>query len=480
LSLIWPSVAGYHQRVEASAQPGEPEAQLPLEAPVNPAAIAEALVPPLLGQVERPTATLPLRQLVSLSIYWLGINAIWTGLHVLVLPKRMEAIFGLGNAGLGLGLITVAGVATAIVVQPTVGAISDYTVSRWGRRKPYIVVGGLLDLLFLWALASAQTYVAIVIALVLLQFSSNLAQGPFQGYVPDLVPGRQVGKASALMGVMIILGGMAGVGIVALGYLQLSPGADEAAVRAAFFWPTLALGLLEALTMVALVLTVNEGRPGPSRAGRSWLRIASSTWGTDLLHERSYVWLLVSRLCFLAMPGVVSAYVVFVLERSFGMPPAEAGPLLFLVGAVVAISTALAVVPAAWLSDRYGRKPLIYGAFAFGAVGVAFIAFSPALELALLALVPIGLSAGAFLTVDWALMTDIIPKSTTGRYMGISNVATASAGPIGLTFAGVVLAIVTNAGLPAEAPRAAIGATLLFVLVAALALRNVNPRRREA
>ena len=47
-----------------------------------------------------------------------------------------------------------------------------------------------------------------------------------------------------------------------------------------------------------------------------------------------------------------------------------------------------------------------------------------------LALIPVGISAGTFLAVDWALMTDIIPKATSGRYMGISNVATAASGPL--------------------------------------------------
>ena len=82
----------------------------------------------------------------------------WTGLHVIVLPKRMEAIFGPASAGLGLGLITLAGVVTAVLVQPTVGAISDYAVTRWGRRKPFIVIGSVLDIVFLWAVASADTY----------------------------------------------------------------------------------------------------------------------------------------------------------------------------------------------------------------------------------------------------------------------------------------------------------------------------------
>jgi MFS family permease len=441
--------------------------------------------------VARPTTALPLRHLLTLSLYWLGINAIWSGLHVIVLPKRMEAIFGLGEAGLGLAVVVLAGVVTAMVVQPTVGTISDYTVSRWGRRKPYIVIGGLLDLVFLWALASAQSYVAIVIALVLLQFSSNLAQGPFQGYVPDLVPAEQVGRASGLMGVMIIIGSVAGVAIAAIGYNQLAAGAAEETVRQTMFLPTLGLGIIELATLLVVAYAVDEGPLGPPRAGRSWVGIALSAWGTDLLRQRSYVWLLVSRLLYLAVPGVISGYTIYVLERSFHLAPAQSTPFLLGIGSLVAISTIVAALPAARLSDVVGRKRVINIAFVLAAVGIAGVALSPMLELTMVAVIPVGLSAGAFLAVDWALMTDIIPKATAGRYMGISNVATATAGPLGLAAAGVVLFVVTRAGLPAPdasdfqsvflgvAPRAAIGSMLLFIAGAAWALRRVEEKRRE-
>jgi MFS family permease len=415
----------------------------------------------------------------------------WTGLHVIVLPKRTEAIFGLSSAGLGLGLITLAGVVTAVLVQPTVGAISDYAVTRWGRRKPFIVIGSILDMAFLFAVAAADTYTALVVALVLLQFASNFAQGPFQGYVPDLVPARQVGRASGLMGVMIIFGGIVGVGIAGLGYLQLEPGMADPQVRAILFWPTLALGFVEAATMVVLALTVDEGRAAVPREGRSWKRIALSAWGLDILHERSYVWLLVSRLCYLAMPGVITAYAVFVLERSFGMPPEVAAPYLIVTGLIIALSTAIATVPAARLSDRIGRKRVIYWSYALAALGVIGVSIAPVLALTLLALVPLGVSAGMFLVVDWALMTDIIPKARAGRYMGISNVATASAGPLGLAVAGVVLFVVTKAGLPFDgapdaassllgvAPRAAIASMLVLLVVAAVSLKGVNETRRD-
>src|SRR6185437_3051179 len=106
----------------------------------------------------------------------------------------------------------------AIVVQPTIGSISDYTMSRWGRRKPYILIGASLDVVFLLGIATSNTFLGVLAFLVLLQFSSNFAQGPFQGYVPDLVPARQVGIASALVGVMSILGVIGGQALAYTGF----------------------------------------------------------------------------------------------------------------------------------------------------------------------------------------------------------------------------------------------------------------------
>jgi hypothetical protein len=158
---------------------------------------------------------------------------------------------------------------------------------------------------------------------------------------------------------------------------------------------------------------------------------------------------------------------------------------------VVIGGAVIASLPAARLSDRIGRKRVIYISFVLSAGEIVGMAASPSLPLTLLSVIPVGLSAGAFLAVDWALMTDIIPKATAGRYMGISNVATASAGPLGLAVAGVVLYVVTRAGVPTPdggdlesiflgvAPRAAIGSMLIFVAGAAWALRKVNEKRRE-
>ena len=61
---------------------------------------------------------------------------------------------------------------------------------------------------------------------------------------------------------------------------------------------------------------------------------------------------------------------------------------------------------------------------------MAWVAIAQSPAQALVGVVPIGIAAGIFLAVDWALMTDIIPKAESGRYMGISNVVTGAAGAL--------------------------------------------------
>ena len=72
--------------------------------------------------------------------------------------------------------------------------------------------------MFLIGLATAQTFLAVVAFVVLLQFSSNFAQGPFQGYIPDLVPARsRSGSRARWSGSCPVLGDVGGTIIASLG-----------------------------------------------------------------------------------------------------------------------------------------------------------------------------------------------------------------------------------------------------------------------
>ncbi len=418
----------------------------------------------------RPTRSLSNGQLLALSLYWLGLSSIFGGLNVILTGRiEFDRLLPAGDAaGAALFQMTIAGVLIAILVQPTVGSISDYTTSRWGRRKPYILIGSVLDVVFLLGVASSNSLLAIAAFVALLQFSSNFAQGPFQGYVPDLVPAHQVGLASAMVGLFQVLGNVVGFAVAALAIAT-----DQFALG------LLGLGLIELVTMLVVIRGVDEGAIAKSRAGRSWLAIAGEAWGTDILKERSFVWLVASRLAILTGGSVLTQLATFYLSRSMGFNQEQTGTAYIPMIGLVAVGTVLAVVPSARISDRIGRKKVIYASCVVGTLGFVIVALAPSFPVALIGVTAYGISAGIFLAVDWALMTDIIPKASSGRYMGISNVATASAGVLAIAVGGRIMDVVGGVEESGSGPRASLVLGIVLFAMGALLLRPVDERRRE-
>jgi MFS family permease len=428
--------------------------------------IALAAEPPV-GETPdaRPTQTLPLAHLIRISLYWLGLTAI-DGAVGGFNQNRLN--FGSlavdpNEVGRILFLMSIPVAIISIAVQPTIGAISDFTVSRWGRRKPYIVIGSLLDVVFLIGIAEANSILMLAGFAALLSFSTNFARGPFQGYVPDLVPDRQVGLASAMVGLMQVLGNIVGFALITIAVSVLHR------IELAIF----AVALVELVTMLAVVARVGKGQPPRPREGKSWLTVAKSTWGTDVLKERSYVWLLVSRLFFLMGGAMLVNFFITYMKQSHGLEQSAANEANLSLLVTIAITSILTIVPSARLSDRIGRKPVIYASCVIGFVGVAIAAFAPVVPIAIVGGALFGASAGTFLAVDWALMTDIIPKASSGRYMGLSNVATTSSTVLAVATGGILLDAVNIAMGTGSGPRAAYVLGALYYLVAAVTLRPV-------
>ena len=334
---------------------------------------------------DRPTTELPLAQLIRLSVYWLGLVAVFNGIGI-ILQERIKVIVPDVNVQYTtLGIVQFLGVVIAVLVQPTVGSLSDYTVSRFGRRKPYILIGTTLDLVFLIGLATSNVLIAVAAFVVLLQFSSNFAQGPFQGYVPDLIPAPQVGLASGMVGLFTILGVVTGTALASLGIAMND-----------FTIPTIALGVIEFATMASLFFRLDEGRAAKDRGGRSWRAIAAEAWGTDILRERSFLFLVASRFFILGGSAFLIVLSVPYLERALAITDKDQRATWILVTTIfAALFTAAATIPAAKLSQRIGRKPVIYAACAIGALGMTIAALAPAPPVLVVGGILVGVGGGA-------------------------------------------------------------------------------------
>ena len=99
----------------------------------------------------------PCRSSFGSPLYWLGLTAIDAAVGAYIAFRLAYTdIRGDIPIGAATTLLTIGGAVLAIIVQPTVGSISDYAVTKWGRRKPYIVFGSLFDVLFLIGIANSQ------------------------------------------------------------------------------------------------------------------------------------------------------------------------------------------------------------------------------------------------------------------------------------------------------------------------------------
>jgi MFS family permease len=433
-------------------------------------------------EARRPTALLPWKQLSLVSVYWFGINAVW-GAYEGFGQKQIELIVGRDSVGSVMGPLELLGGVVAILTVPTIGAISDYTTSRFGKRKGYIITGTTLDLIFIsglsliamaqpadWdgsALGSAEVLVLYALLFLGLQFSSNFAQGPYQGFVPDLVAERQVGVASGLVGVMRTTGLVGGFAVMALG-------ARYEAWGLAF----VVVGVVEFSLALLTFLLVDDGPQGTPRAGRTWRSIALETWDPSILHDHSFVRMTLVRLFFLMGTGTFINISLLYIERVFSVTDASERSFLWMAALGMGLAgTILTALPAARISDRTGRKPVVWAAAGVATLGVGILAVAPSPAVALVGSFFLGAGSGAYLAVDWALMTDIIPLGSSGRYMGIANIANSISGPLGLAVAGPVMDLFTRAGMIELGPRVAVGLGVIALVAGSIILIGVHPRR---
>jgi MFS family permease len=479
---------------------------------------------------EPAPARLPWYRLVAINLFWLALNMRNSAVGTIFLPFLVDKYVDASIRNTALGGLRTAGLIIAMLVQPAMGILSDRSTSRWGRRRPFILAGALLDIVFLTVIVAAPDFWWLVIGYALLQFSANVSHGPLQGLIPDQTPEAQRGVASAIKSIfellpLILLGFTVGplvqrgqigwanaflaavlVGVALLTLLLVQEKPLAARVQTA-----LAPAMLRVLGMLAGILAGGvAGLAAGAAAGGllallAWFPLGQqnatnlgvgvggavamavavgagvfagvrATLGAEARAHPSFTWWIINRLLYFAavtsIQGSVSFFLMFAFNASRETAAGMTGALITAVG----VFTLLSALPAGWLSDRFGQVFLTGLSGWLAAAGTALILVTvwlPNLALIYIAGAILGVATGLFTTTNWALGTRLAPPEQAGRYLGISNLAGAGAGIIGAGIGGPVADILNNSvpGLGFFAVFAAYG--LLFVL-SALSLRGVR------
>jgi len=432
---------------------------------------------------------------LTINLFWLGLNIRNTALTSIFMPYLVTLFAPDAIKNTALGAMRSAGLVIAMLVQPAAGILSDRSTSRFGRRRPYILVGVLFDCLFLAAIALSWNYWALLISVLLLQFSSNISHGPLQGLIPDLVPEDERGRASAIKSIFelapVILVGLTIAKMVGAGHLDLAIFVTAASLLVVMlitvifvketplkekpntpFWPPMVrvLGMLGGLLAGGLAGLVGGGLVGGlaglitrifadqstalavgigvGGAVAMIVAVLAGVWagclgtlGKEARKQASFVWWIANRLMFLAAVTSLQGSVFYFVMFAFKLSAEEAASLSGTLTTVIGVFILLTALASGWLSDRLGRKRLVVISGIVAAVGNVVLLLTiwiPQLAIVYVAGSIIGLATGLFMTANWALGTDLVPAGEAGRYLGISNLAGAGAGIVGSGIGGLV------------------------------------------
>jgi MFS family permease len=368
---------------------------------------------------------LSLPQLLILNAYWVGLAFMWNVLHPILLPAVLLNYVPDAKKNTYLGLLTFVGLVIAMIIQPISGALSDGWKSPFGRRRPLIVFGTLFDFLFLSILAWAGGLAWLFIGYIGLQLSSNIAHGPMQGLLPDSVPRTQLGVASSVKTFMDMLSLI--LASLLAGRL-LDPVTRD---------PTPVMLVVMSLLAVSSAITVlgvsesSSARGSPAGVLSKGVGAKGAILGlfrVDFLENSSYWWLIAERGLFLLGIYGLQAFAQYYLQDVLRVPdpPRQTGDLL----AVLTISLVILVLIGGWLTDKYGAKQILYIGTFTASAGMFLMLFAKDIRGLMVVGSLLGAGIGLFLTSNWALANRLAPIGEAGKYLGLTNLATAGSGAL--------------------------------------------------
>lgn len=390
--------------------------------------------------------------MLTLNAGWIGLAYLWNGLHAILLPAMLIGLVPLALKNTYLGALTFFGLLLAMLTQPIAGALSDRSgwMGQWGRRRPFVALGVSLVAGLLVLMAGAHTFAAIALVYAAMQVAASIAEASLQGLLPDLVPAEERGRASGFKNAAQIGGFVVGVGVG--GIL-----AGRGQIGLALLVTALMVVVTNTWTLVGIaeqpVKRLRRDRIGAGDA----LRTAYGSFRIDREAAPGYTRLLAGRALLMAGYFALQGFAqYFIADNLNAADPAGTTALLM---AVMGVAVLVLAVPTGMLADRIGRRPLNLFAGVLGGLSTLTLVLVNTIPQLILVGGLVGASVGIFLSANWAWAADLVPPEEAGRYLGLSNLATAGASAVSRLLAGPLV----DGG---NALRSGLGYNMLFTLLA--------------
>ena len=369
--------------------------------------------------------------ITALSLANLGLWLGYFGPLQVLLPNQIQNIDNAHKAT-DLGIVTGVGALVALLAGPIAGALSDATGSRFGRRRPWIAGGALFGCAGLALLSGQHTIIGVTFGWCIAQAGLNALQAGISALVPDRVPVDRRGLVSGWTGLTQSMGVVVAVILVT-------------AVVTGQISGYLLLGLLVVLTALPIVLR----SPDP-QIPRDQLPVFSAStlvraFRFSPRRNPDFAWAWGTRFLVQLGNALATLYLLYFLRDKVHyqqrFPGHDASDGLLILILIYTGTTVLTVVIGGVLSDRSGRrKPAVIVAGYVMAASAVLLAVWPTWTGALIAAAVLGLGNGVYLSVDQALVTQVLPTDADrAKDLGIINIANSAPQVLGPAIAAPIV-----------------------------------------
>ncbi|GAA4679972.1 MFS transporter [Frondihabitans cladoniiphilus] len=370
---------------------------------------------PLSGMPETtnmPAVRQPLYPMLAVPLAMLGLIVALLPPLLVTLALRLREMDVASSAG-HLSLVLAIGAFFAFVSNPIGGRLSDRSMSRFGMRKPWIVVGALIGYLGILLISFAPNVLLIIVGWSITQIGFNFALAALIAMLPDQIRPSRRGRVASFVSLAQNLGSVGATFIVQL----FAIGTAQNLLPSAF-------GIVFMFIMIAGI----KDRKRTERPAETFS--LKTLFGSFVFNPKKFPdlgWAWLTRFCLITAQTTATSYLTLFLITDLHIADTKAPSLVFQATLANAIGIVLTTAVLGWLSDRVGRrKPFVIASAFVAVIGLLIIATSHSFDGVLLGELILGAGTGSFLAVELALISDVLPSAAdSGKDLGVVNIAQA-------------------------------------------------------
>ncbi len=370
-------------------------------------------------------------QLFNMSFGFLGIQFGW-GLQLANMSAVYERLGAKPDAIPGLWL---AAPLTGLLVQPVIGALSDRTWTRLGRRRPYFLTGAVLASVALFVMPTSTSLLMAASLLWILDASINVSMEPFRAFVADKLDVTQRTAGFAMQSLMIGIGAsLANALPYILGRFGVT-GNTASGIPLSVKFAFQVGALVYLVAVIYTVVTTPEAPPedmAAFRAAKQQHRGVGPLVAeiVEAVREMPATMKQLAVVQFITWLGLFCMWLFFVpavAHHVFGATDAKSalytegaewGGLVFAFYSITCFVVALALPRAAAATSR---KTVHAGALVCGALGLLSVGVIHDRYLLILSMVGVGIAWASILSMPYAILSSALPPARLGVYMGVFN-----------------------------------------------------------